>query len=639
MRLNIESVYIRNFRSFGDYDTNICLNKRGPTLINGVVDGDKSRSNGAGKSTIIEAIIWCLFGRLSDIPRPGDGVVNWDTDKNCIVKLSTADGYMIERTRKFDGHSDLFISKDGVAVDIGDSTTDNAQKSLYKLFNLDFNLFISSMFFGQCSGSFLELSEPKKKQVIENLFGLSKIKCYADVTKAKIDKSEKESESIKCDINNKRNLINTNCDRLEKLAIKMMEHDQRTNEKITSIQNTIKTLNDKSGEKINIDELKGFWNSINRANKKISEFDDGINTLKDKKSELDKMVLKLQSDKVNHINEIDHIQWKINDIEKKINSWNNKVGTICPACEQPIDESHVSLKIKSITDGHTDELKSLGSQINQLKNNCSVIESRIEQLRANGSKIIEAIGQYNSKKTILEDKIGESRSDKKTINEAVAHNNMISNIDDRIKEYKSEIKELQTSENPYGSQIGDIRLYNKKMEEEIKHLDEEYESINYIISHLKFIYKSYSDKRQIRSFITSGYIPILNNRLSYYFNELGITNSMSFDESLQIVSDKWGYKYHSGGEKKRVDLALMCALYDTFISMHGQITNILVLDEIDKELDVRGVDDYIRLIMDDLATRIDTILVISHKDDISHAFPSQIKVINRNENSYIEECT
>ena len=137
--------------------------------------------------------------------------------------------------------------------------------------------------------------------------------------------------------------------------------------------------------------------------------------------------------------------------------------------------------------------------------------------------------------------------------------------------------------------------------------------------------------------MVSGYIPMLNNKLSYYFNELDVDSGIKFNELLNIETDKWSHEVYSGGEKKRVDLAIMCSLYDTFITMHGSKSNILVLDEIDKDLDRDGVDEYVRLVTDDLSSRIETILIISHKNDINYAFPSQIRVRKENGFSFIDD--
>ena len=137
-KLDIEYIELRNFLSYGDYVTRLDVANLGPVLILGDVEAadEGSGSNGAGKSSLLTAFIWCLFGRTIANPNPGDNVVNWYTKRNCYVKIKTADGYEIIRTRNFDGHSELILRKDG--DDETQSTNTNAQKRLQEMFGLDY---------------------------------------------------------------------------------------------------------------------------------------------------------------------------------------------------------------------------------------------------------------------------------------------------------------------------------------------------------------------------------------------------------------------------------------------------------------------------------------------------------------------
>lgn len=632
--IDIKSIYIRNFRSFGDYDTIIELGGKGPILIRGEVNKEQNKSNGAGKSSIIEAMIWGLFGRLSDIARPGDKVVNWSTGKDCIVVINTTDGYSIERTRKFDGHSDLFIKHDNYPVDGGDSTNANAQNTLNKLFGLDFDTFISSVFFGQFSGSFLSLSDPKKKVVIENLFGLGKLGYYSDVAKTRMKEAEQEAEVVVDKIG-----------RVSKYLEDLKMQGEALEGKRKAFENNrldeIKELEDKKsgitvGEPVDIEDLEKQWTVITEAESKISEFDKACSLISDKIRNLESELVVLRSDKSIKLTELDKLENSKEVINKNIEKWEHKSGTICPTCDQSVNPDHVANKIEEIKRENANKVEEIDGSIKATKSECAEIDRKCEKINKSIEQYRNKKDELDKKRDLLSSKTSKSKSDKMTINEAKSHNESIKHINDRISEINSSIDKIKNSENPYVDQVNDIDIKIKDSGAELGLLESQRDDLFKVIAHLKFIYKAYSDKKNIRSFITSGYIPILNNRLSYYFNELELDNRISFNELLQVKSDKWGYEVHSGGEKKRVDLALMCAIQDTFTSMYGKMCNILVLDEIDKELDRNGVEDYVRLIMDDLSARTGTILVISHKDDISHAFPAQLKVLKEDGFSYIQ---
>jgi DNA repair exonuclease SbcCD ATPase subunit len=145
----------------------------------------------------------------------------------------------------------------------------------------------------------------------------------------------------------------------------------------------------------------------------------------------------------------------------------------------------------------------------------------------------------------------------------------------------------------------------------------------------------YHDKNKLKSLILTDLIPYLNNRLSYYIEAVGLDTKLEFNQYLQCKSDKWDYVWFSGGEKKRIDVALMFALYDLHSAIYGKQCNILVLDEIDGRLDKSGIQSFVEIIWkdfvnnDQMTDRPDSILVISHKSEMFDAFPTKIIVEKR----------
>jgi DNA repair exonuclease SbcCD ATPase subunit len=93
----------------------------------------------------------------------------------------------------------------------------------------------------------------------------------------------------------------------------------------------------------------------------------------------------------------------------------------------------------------------------------------------------------------------------------------------------------------------------------------------------------------------------------------------------------WGYEYQSGGERKRTDLAFMLASYDFYEVMYGRQCNLMVLDEVDGRMDEDGIEGLISIIRNDLSSRIDNILIISHRNQMFDVFDRELKVkrINR----------
>jgi DNA repair exonuclease SbcCD ATPase subunit len=641
MKLSIDSIIIRNFRSFGDIndeptDHTVSLSDRGAVLICGEVDKTKSKSNGAGKTTLIEAIIWCLFGRLSDKAKPGDKVVNWKSGKDCKVEIITKDGYRITRTRNYEGHSDLSLTLNGDIVEGGDSTNANAQQMLNGIFDLDFNTFICSMFFGQSSGSFLSLGDSKKKEVIENLFGLTKLNYYAKVAKDRINKCEQEYNDLTAEINTKKSLILNIEEEINKYVSLAEEFENNRKLKVDNYEKEIVTLDEGRSDRINIDEVKKKWKIINKSEDKLTEIQDKKDNLfKQYKSIIDK-IADLNTEINNNKSELSIVDNKLSTINKHIDEWSNKEGEACPTCLREYDGPFIKQKAKETQESHISEVKKLTESSDELSDNVKSLENKSEVAKKAKDLIESKMNKHEDNIQLITEKMETLTSNVNTLSEAEKHNELCDNVDSEIERYKSLIKEVKGEKNKYLDMSTESKDKIGVLNDELEELESKCEEIGKVASHYTYIYRAHNDKKNLRSYLISGSIPILNNRLSYYFNELNIESDIMFNDSLQIKSSKWPYEYHSGGEKKRVDLALMCALYDTFVSIHGQLTNVLVLDEIDKELDKEGVDEYIRLILDDLSNRIETILVISHKNDIDYAFPSQIKVMKDDGISFLE---
>lgn len=634
MKLIIKKILIRNFRSLGDHGDQeivheVDLLKRGAVLINGM--------NGAGKTSIIEAIVWCLFGKLSDGQNAGDNIINWESGKNCKVSIITADGYEICRTRKYEGHSDLLITNYNNPINGGDSTNANAQITLNNLFNLDFSSFISSLFFGQSSGSFLTLSDSKKKLVIENLFGLSKLTYYAKVAKERINKCDELHTSIKEKISDVEISILSAEKDINKYQLLSQDFERQRVESIKRQQEEINKLTDSRQELIDIESLQESWKIITKGTEKIDQ-------LKLQKEDFNNQLKKIVDNTVILVKEKAEIdgnkksaQRLIGQIQKRIDEWEEKRGTTCPTCEQIVTKTFVDKKIKDVKKENNIEIKQLETEINEYDQKLLNIESKSKEFNTQRESIQSNITKITETIIKLQKSINKAKDGKITISEAKNHNKLIENTNREINKCRELILEEQNKKNNYNELIKESENKIIEYKRNIEEYKERCEIIAKEATHLTYIYRAHSDKKSLRSFLISGSIPTLNNRLAYYFNELNIQSDIRFNQSLQIKSNKWPYSLHSGGEKKRVDLALMCSIYDTFTSIYGQKCNILVLDELDKEFDKDGVDEYIRLIIDDLSHRIDTILVISHKDEINYAFPTQIKVNKEKDLSYLEQ--
>lgn len=595
--IRIKSVELKNFLSYGDEISRVEVADLGPTLIVGEKTGDEEgSSNGAGKSSLAAAILWCLFGRTINKDRPGDGVINWFTGKDCFVQIETVDGYVITRTRKSKGVAELSITKDG--ADITQSTTENTQKYVIKLFGLDFEIFTSCVFFGQLGKSFLELTDAKRRAILERVFNLHRINIWAEVAKEKISACEIEQAKFSVSLDSQQQELARLQEEIKARQAEQDKWEQGTRSRIAQAEARGAALwSELQNKKLpDVVELKRQWAVIDKIQDKLNEYE----TEKRKKSTL---VFSLGRD--------------ISRITGEEAAWKAKSGTTCPSCKQAIGKDHVA----SICEPFSGKKQELQGQVDTLQKEVARIDGLIEVTR----KKVESAGP------------------KQTVAEAEAVCREIERIRQQIEGATAEVKRIQTEQNPYGDMIKRGEASTRLGETTVQDLIDQVKKYNILLKHLQYIFNAYNDKKKLKSFMLGDLVPFLNERVGYYLKAFGCEFDLKFTPTLQDSTSKWDYDYCSGGERKRIDLAVMFALYDLYVAIYGIQCNVMVLDEVDGRLDTVGVQAFVDVIEKDFVkkgnqNRPDAVFVISHKDEMRDAFPSKIKVVKEGGFSKIVEA-
>ena len=285
--LEIKNVEWRNFMSYGDYDTSLDVENLGQCLITGEVSGDSKsvydqvnctikKSNGAGKSTIPNVILWTLFGRTMHSANPGDKVVNWFTGENCRCKITFKNGDYIIRTRKSDGKNELIFVKDGDETCLSAdtlSTLKNQQKQLNQLFSLDWELLCGSMFFNQYSKPWMEMADSTRKKAIERALHVDRFEYRAKVAKNKKDALEsKVEDKIKLIEQHKREIERLD-EQIERVTISLNEFDNSRNDrKKQALADAIEAeRNRDSIVKPDVEKLLAKWAIVKKVMLRISQ--------------------------------------------------------------------------------------------------------------------------------------------------------------------------------------------------------------------------------------------------------------------------------------------------------------------------------------------------------------------------------
>jgi DNA repair exonuclease SbcCD ATPase subunit len=592
--LEIQNVSWRNFMSYGEETSSLDLSELGQVLITGEIEDETQdglkKSNGSGKSTIPNVILWALFGRTMHSANPGDAVINHFIGKDCWVKITLKNGDSITRTRGLKGHNELLYTKNGEENTL--STNKNLQQLLNKDLQLDWELFTSSAFFTQYSKSWLEMADNNRKKALERILRVDRFTFYATAAKSSAEKVDAKLSKINIKIESAKARIAKATTQIERNTQLRDNFEGSKTDRIRSIQASV-DVNQQKADVIKIpdlDKITQIWEVYTRINDKIEAMKNDQNDI-------------LRKTKL--------VESTINDLKSKAASWKNKKGKQCLSCMQDIDESHIQQHIEPlITQQATEEatLNGLLAEKSKLTQNISATESKLAERKPKVT-LREAKSIIDEKNQLL-----------KLINRDLEH-----------------ITKIENEQNPYTSSLDDLE--NSIIEDQTIIIDstQEKEQQELLYRHYTYLSKAYSERNKIKSYVFKEHIPFINQRLNHYLDMLNLDIKVNLTENLGLDSNMWGYDFQSGGERKRTDVAFMLAAFDFHEAMYGRQCNVLVLDEVDGRMDDDGIDGLIDIIKQELSRKAETILIISHRNQMHDVFDKEIKVTKSNNYSKIRQ--
>ena len=604
--LELKKVSWRNFMSYGDYISTIDLTTLGQCLITGEVIESEAKntydtanpipirkSNGAGKSTIPSVIQWTLFGRTMHSANPGSKIVNHFTGKDCWAKVEFKNGDSITRTRNLDGNNELVLVKNGDESTLTAntlSTMQNQQRQLNKAFDLDWELFCGSVFFNQYSKPWMEMADQVRKKAIERALHIDRFEYYARVAKAKLtcieddlEKSILKKQSITDDIER----ITGSIARLQQSAAGFEDNKQSRKEelrgRIASIQQEMQ------GIKLpDLEKLKDKWALVAKINQKLGEYRTQINQTTSKIAEL---------------------RGTKSSLENKIVRWDAQSGRVCMACEQTIPLTHVASKIEPLQ----------------------------AELVVCDERMVALSEEYKQLKDVLRrtEELVSQKQPSLTIRDAQSIHSAYNTKASEIERLERQITNIGSEKNPHEQSIKDAEASITKRQAQLAKIQTDNEQKLFLSQHYQYVYKAYNDRTKIKSYVFQEHIPFINERIKHYLGVFGLDVHVELTSSLGVSSNLWGYEFESGGERKRTDVAFMLAMFDFHEQMYGRQCNILVLDEVDGRLDDDGIDSLISIIKDDLTTKVESIIIISHRNMMFDIFPNEIKVVRQDRFSHL----
>ena len=671
---------IQNFMSIRSAE--LSLDSRGLVLINGInKDNEALNNNGAGKSSLLESLIYVLYGRTIRGLK-GDEVVHKIPKKNMKVSLELTDDtgvkYVITRYRKHSvnkNKSTLFRDK----VDITPKSEADFNEYVVNLLQADYTTFTSSLLYSAESFKFTMATDAEIKKTFDNMLSLDTLTKCLEITKERIKSVDWEIQKSESNIVSSKNQIDSINSRIEEAKKSKSQYEDRRKDKEAEYKSQIAELESYiKSEHTNLTDLN---DKEKRVKKSVDKAKKDVETKKEKASqviELRQELSAITQDIKSVEKQIKYNENTITDNEKrkvrlqesiskqeskkaillqKMNDLDSQVGSPCPTCGQPLTKeslepakqeyqermkehydniSEFVESIKSLDDSVSTLKKSIKSHEKQLKE-LKDSEKEFRQLLSKCKSVEEDLEKSQSNLQDIQGKLMKVQSDIKLANKEIDHKK------DLIDKLNSDIESLLQESNPYDATIVLLQTEKKQVESSISSVEAEITEKKQYKEKLLFWQQAYSNQG-IKSFILDDITPFLNRRVNKYLSKLSSgkievvfstrTKLKSGEErerfSIDVVNADGGEQYiaNSGGEKKRIDLAINMALQDLVASRSTKKINIAVFDEAFDALDESGVEGVIELLQE-LSKEKSTIMVVSHNEHLKSYFTNTITMVKK----------
>jgi DNA repair exonuclease SbcCD ATPase subunit len=544
-----KSIKFKNFLSTGNYFTEINLSGNSNTLVIG--------TNGAGKSTMLDALCFVLFGKaFRNINKPQ--LINSINQKDCVVECEFRIGkreYKIVRGIK---PAVFEIYLDGQLLNQEAASKDYQEILEKQILKLNYKSFTQIVILGSASFvPFMQLSAADRRAIIEDLLDIQIFSTMNNILKDKISVNKEEIQSNKHSAELTKTKYDMQKDHIEKLS---KSNDELILEKKAQIDSAKSDI-EKTQEVINSinSEIESLTNEIlhkqftEKKHKKLFQFETQIET-------------------------------NLSSYKKNLKFYHEKDD--CPTCQQLIQPEFKKKQIKILTEKihkSEDGLEKLSKEIDEYQNKLNRIKIVSDTIQ------LKQVQIASNTMTVVETTKYIERLTKEYLSLANAKQDL-----------KKEVVKLEELKN-------ELNVLDEKKKELIEQKTY-YETASLLLK-----------DTGIKTKIIRQYLPVINKLVNKYLSSLDFFVNFNLDESFKETiksryRDEFSYSSFSEGEKQRIDMALMLTWRAVAKLKNSANTNLLILDEVfDSSLDNNGTE-YLMQILNMLENV--NLFVISHKGDI-----------------------
>ena len=566
--LLFQKIKYKNFLSSGNQFTEIDFRKNNTNLIIG--------TNGAGKSTMLDALTFVLFNKsFRGITKPQ--LVNSTNEKDCVVEIEFSvnnKNYLVRRGIK----PNIFdIEVNGVPLHKESDDRANQRILEENILKVNYKSFTQIVILGSSNFvPFMQLTSSNRREVIEDLLDIRIFSAMNTLVKDMIKDQKEEIKSLSLKKDNLKDKIKMQESFIEELENRGNANINANKEKIAKLDKEIDVYmveNESTEEEIS---------------KYITEQEEVIGAG-------DKLV------KLNNLK--GKISQKVLTITKEHKFFTE--NTVCPTCTQTIEEE---FRLNRIADAQN-KAKELKDGYEELEQTIKFEQERERQFNALSkeiTKLTHGTSQNNTRISLNQRQIRDLESEIQTIAENLANRNT---EHEKLEEFKENLQNT-------------IEYLSDKKQQ---------------IVHYDFAYSLLKDDG-VKTKIIKKYLPFINQQVNRYLQMMDFYINFHLDEEFNEtikspIHENFSYSSFSEGEKMRVDLSLLFTWREVAKLKNSVNTNLLIMDEVfDSSLDGFGTEEFLKIIR--YVIKDANIFVISHKTGLEDKFESVTKFDKRNGFSY-----
>ena len=550
----------KNFLSTGDKFTEINLSEAKTNLIIG--------NNGAGKSTILDALTFSLFNRPFRKVNKSQ-LINTVNEKDCNVQLEFTIGGIDWKVIRGIKPNIFEIHKNGKVMNQHAATADQQRWLEEQVLKLNYKSFTQIVILGSASFvPFMQLTAPNRREVIEDLLDIKIFSAMGLILKERVRGVNERLREISI----RKNLLEEKID-MQKGFIEEVESASKKDVKVKRIK--IDTLNE---------QIEMYEDDI----REMSEQLDVIRKDMEMLSDCNKRLRKLG-------NLRGKMSQKVSTITKEHKFF--KEHTECPTCTQSIKEE---FRIDKIKDAET-KAKELEQGFKELEEAIKLEEEKESQFKESSKEATNLTHEISKTSTRISGLQNQTRD-----------------IEQEIQTITEQVKNRTTERHALDKLLGELEGLQK---------DHSKESEKNVYN--EFAHALMKDGG-VKSKIIKRYLPLMNQQINKYLQLMDFYINFSLDDEFKEsvkspIHDKFSYESFSEGEKMRIDLSLLFTWREIARMKNSANTNLLILDEIfDSSLDGFGTDYFTKIIKYVVSDA--NVFVISHKtDDLIDSFDKIIK--------------